>query len=85
MSEEFSAAPHAQAVDFAGQQPLDPAADDEANVPQPLDSEILSVTERDGLLYMGGKGEKIFVIIFLIFKEKASSIGQDFLYTLNVD
>ena len=62
MSEEFSAAPHAQAVDFAGQQPLDPAADDEANVPQPLDPEILSVTEREG--QMGEKGEKIFVIIF---------------------
>ena len=62
MSEEFSAAPHAQAVDFGGQQPLDPAADDEANVPQPLDPEILSVTEREG--HMGEKGEKIFVIIF---------------------
>ena len=79
MSEESSAAPQPQAVDFAGQQPLDPAADDEANVPQPLDPEILSLTEREG--HMGGKGEKIFKI----FKEKASSIGQDFLYTLNVD
>ena len=54
MSEESSAVPQAQAVDFAGQQPVDPAADDEAHVPQPLDPEVLSVTEREGLLYVGG-------------------------------
>ena len=46
MSEESSAAPQAQAVD--------PPADDDAHVPQPLHSEVISVTEREGLLYVGG-------------------------------
>ena len=47
MSEESSAAPQAKAVDFAGQPPVDPAADEEAHVPQPLDPEVLSVMERE--------------------------------------